>query len=329
MDLQNDSHLTKLAQEKLKTIPGSLFVTANVSDYSIWTKIQALRHHRLEELVDGDGIQRGVSPDVKEAFLVDSKTAKQAHLETDALRKVLTGGKQVKRYFIEYPDLLLIYTERDTNLRELPNIRAYIDQFKSQITCKEVKQRKHSIYALHRAREEKIFLKKRKLLGVITEDEIVVALDECQTFATDGLYLFGVKDGFSMQYIMGILNSRLFVFIYRLLAIESGRVLAQVKPTVLAQLPIRAIDFADRQAKSRHDRIVQLVDQRLDMQKKLANAHTPQEKSSLERQITANNTQLDNLVYESYGLSGEEIQTVEAELETKVRRTGRGKALQA
>jgi hypothetical protein len=65
------------------------------------------------------------------------------------------------------------------------------------------------------------------------------------------------------------------------------------------------------------------------MQKKLANAHTPQEKSSLERQITANNTQLDSLVYESYGLSAEEIQTVEAELETKMRRTRRGKALQA
>ena len=246
VDLENESHLTKLAQDRLKGIPGSLFVTANVADYSIWTKIKAVRHHRLDELVDEDGIQRGVSPDLKEAFIVDSKTAKQEHLETQALRSVLTGGKQVKRYFIEHPDLLLIYTERDTNLRELPNIRAYIDQFKSQITCKEVKQKKHSIYALHRAREEKLFLKKRKLLGVITEDEIVLAIDESQTFVTDGLYLFGIKDGFNLQYIMGILNSRLFIFVYRLLAIESGRVLAQVKPTVLAQLPIRAIDFDDR-----------------------------------------------------------------------------------
>ena len=319
----------KLAQDRLKGIPGSLFVTANVADYSIWTKIKAVRHHRLDELVDEDGIQRGVSPDLKEAFIVDSKTAKQEHLETQALRSVLTGGKQVKRYFIEHPDLLLIYTERDTNLRELPNIRAYIDQFKSQITCKEVKQKKHSIYALHRAREEKLFLKKRKLLGVITEDEIVLAIDESQTFVTDGLYLFGIKDGFNLQYIMGILNSRLFIFVYRLLAIESGRVLAQVKPTVLAQLPIRAIDFDDRQDKFRHDRIVQLVDERIDMQKKLTSAHTPQEKNSLERQITANNSQLDSLVYQSYGLSPEEIQLVEAKLETKAKPKGKGKKLQA
>jgi hypothetical protein len=326
-DLENDANMTKLAQNKIRAIPGSLFVTSNVEHYAIWTKIKAIRHHRLEDLVDEDGIQRGVSPDLKEAFLVDSKLAKGARFEESALRRVLTGGKQVKRYFIEYPDLLLVYTARHTNLRDLPNIRAYIDQFKSQITCKEVKQHKHSIYALHRARDENIFLKKRKLIGVITEDQIVLALDECQTFATDGLYLFGVKDGVSVQYIMGVLNSRLFVCIYRLLAIESGRVLAQVKPTVLAQLPIRAVDFSDRQDRARHDLIVKLVDDRLDMQKKLTRSQTPQENNALERQIAANDKQIDNLVYDAYGLTHEEIETIEGDSEV-IPRASVGKTLQ-
>lgn len=105
--------------------------------------------------------------------------------------------------------------------------------------------------------------------------------------------------------------------------------LAQVKPTVLAELPIRAIDFADRQQKTHHDRIVQLVDGRIDMQKKLACARTPQEKSSLERQITVNNTQIDGLVYEAYGLTPEEIQTVERESEMEVRRAARRKTVRA
>jgi len=150
------SSFVKVRQDKLRSVPGSLFVTANVGHYSIWTKVNSVPHRRLGELVDEDGIQRGVSPDLKEAFLVDSKTARQMHLEKHALRKALTGGKQVKRYFIDYPDLLLIYTQRETNVRDLPNIRSYIDQFKEQITCKEVKQHKHSLYALHRARDESI-----------------------------------------------------------------------------------------------------------------------------------------------------------------------------
>ena len=309
--MADQSQFSSVMQDKVLSVPGALFVTANIAHYSIWTKISSIQHNKLEELVDEDGIQRGVSPDLKEAFLVDAKTAKQARLETHALRKVVTGGRQVKRYFIDYPDLLLIYTKRDTNIRELPNIRTYIDQFKSKITCKEVQQHKHSIYALHRARDENIFIKEKKLLGVITEDEIVIALDERRTFATDGLYVFGLRKDVSTQYVMGILNSRLFVFIYRLLALESGRVLAQVKPTVLTQLPIRALDLGNRQDKAKYDRVIQHVDDRLALHKQLALAKTPQEKSSLERQIAANDAQINGIVYSLYSLTSEEIQTVE------------------
>ncbi len=200
---------------------------------------------------------------------------------------------------------MLIYTQRETNIRDLPNIRAYIDKFRDRITCKEVAERKHSIYALHRARDEKIFLKKKKVVGVITEDEIVLAIDERQTFATDGIYLFGLNKDVSAEYVVGVLNSDLFVFVYRLLAIESGRVLAQVKPTVLAQLPIRR-----SHGSSTHDQIVALVKQREDIQSRLAEAKTPAEITSLERHIFANHSQLNDLVYALYDLSTEQVKTI-------------------
>jgi type I restriction-modification system DNA methylase subunit len=310
-EIQNKARFVRLAQGSIHEVPGSLFVTSNLGQYVIWTKVLTAPNEKLENLVDEDGIQRGVSPDLKEAFLVDSETAKRQCLEMHKLRKVVTGGRQVKRYFIERPDLLLIYTNRQDSFRELPNIRAYIDQFKERITCKEVKQHKHSIHALHRARDENIFLKKRKLLGVITEDEIVLAQDDEQTFATDGLYLFGIREPIDSKYVMGILNSRLFVFIYRLLALESGRVLAQVKPTVLAQLPIRTITFSNKSDKFRHDRMVKLVEEMLELHKRLSAAKTPQEKTALERQIIATDAQIDRLVYDLYGLTEDEIKIVE------------------
>jgi len=91
---------------------------------------------------------------------------------------------------------------------------------------------------------------------VITEDEIVLAPDDQQTFETDGLYLFALRHASEADYVLGILNSRLFVFLYRLLAIETGRVLAQVKRTGLAQVPIREGDMLYRAATDRHDGIV-------------------------------------------------------------------------
>jgi hypothetical protein len=43
----------------------------------------------------------------------------------------------------------------------------------------------------------------------------------------------------------------------------------------------------------------------------LFSAKTPGEKTSLERQITATDTQIDQLVYELYGLTDDEIKIVE------------------
>ncbi len=242
---------------------------------------------------------------------MDSKTVKKYSLERTKLRRVLTGGKQVKRFYIEYPDLWLIYTINTDDFKKFPNIRSYIDQFKSEITCKEVKQGKHSIYSLHRGRDQQIFLKPKKLLGVITEDEIVVAMDDTQVFASDGLYLFGVRDFIDINYLMGILNSRLFVFIYRLLSLEKGRVLAQVKPTLLHQLPIRQINLSSPADKSRHDRMVKLVERMLALHQQLAAAKIEHEKTALQRQIEATDRQIDALVYELYELTDDEIKIVE------------------
>ena len=128
-EMADDSRFLRIEQEKLGKIPGALFLTANVNHYSIWTKLGRVQHRRLEELADDEGIQRGVSPDLK-AFLVDSDTASELKLEKEVLRRVITGGKHVKRYFIEYPDLLLIYTRRETDFRALPNVRSFIDGFR-------------------------------------------------------------------------------------------------------------------------------------------------------------------------------------------------------
>ena len=74
---------------------------------------------------------------------------------------------------------------------------------------------------------------------------------------------------------------------------------------------IRTINFADPIDKARHDRMVALVNQMLDLNKRLQDARLEQEKTQLSRQIAATDVAIDRLVYELYGLTAEEIQTVE------------------
>jgi type I restriction-modification system DNA methylase subunit len=300
-----------LLQDNINDIPTSLFITKNVSHYKILARILSSCQNRLKDYMDQDGIQRGVSPDLKEAFIVDSNQIREYRLESAYLRKVLTGGKQVRRYHIDYPDLWLIYTNRNENFQNIPNICRYIDKFRSEITCREVIEGKHPLYALHRPREEKIFLKSRKLLGVITQDRIIVALDDSQFFATDGLYLLSLRENLNYYYFLGILNSKLFVFLYRLLTLEKGRVLAQVKPTILKKLPIKSIDFSNKIESDSHDRLVSLVEQMMSLHNRIKTVNSPNEKKVIQKQIEITDRQIDQLVYQLYELTDAEIAIVE------------------
>jgi hypothetical protein len=79
----------------------------------------------------------------------------------------------------------------------------------------------------------------------------------------------------------------------------------------IEKLPIRPIDFSDKQDAARHDRMVSLVTRMLDLNKKAADASLPADKEMYKRQIDATDREIDGLVYELYGLTDEEIKIVE------------------
>jgi Eco57I restriction endonuclease. len=115
----------------------------------------------------------------------------------------------------------------------------------------------------------------------------------------------------SMKYVTGLLNSKLLDWFIKIVSttFHGGYFAANKQFSV--QLPIRPIDFSDPEDVSRHDRMVQLVDGMLELNKKLAEANTGHEKTLLQRQIDVTDRQIDRLVYELYDLTEEEIEIVE------------------
>ena len=71
------------------------------------------------------------------------------------------------------------------------------------------------------------------------------------------------------------------------------------------------INFSDPADRARHDQMVELVQRMLELHKRLAEAKTPLDRTTLQRQIVATDKQIDRLVYELYGLTEEEIGIVE------------------
>ena len=61
----------------------------------------------------------------------------------------------------------------------------------------------------------------------------------------------------------------------------------------------------------RHDRLVALVERMLELHKRLASARASADREMYQRQIEATDREIDQLVYELYGLTEGEIEIVE------------------
>ena len=59
--------------------------------------------------------------------------------------------------------------------------------------------------------------------------------------------------------------------------------------------------------------MVELVERMLTLNKQLVASKTPDKKTRLQRQIDATDQQIDQLVYELYGLTEDEIKIIEGE----------------
>lgn len=128
-----------------------------------------------------------------------------------------------------------------------------------------------------------------------------------QTAGLKTLQIIVSADGTSppLLYLQGIIASRLINFwCVNYLADDMNQ-------SYLERLPIRTIDFNDPADVARHDRMVALVECMLDLNPRLAAANLDREKAGLRRQIDATDRQIDELVYELYGLDADEIALVE------------------
>jgi len=117
--------------------------------------------------------------------------------------------------------------------------------------------------------------------------------------------------GYKLRFILGLILSRALGWYWRQSFFDQKETFPKIKKESLLSIPVPRINFGNASERFRHDQVVKFVELILELQKRLSAARTPQERISLQRQITAADAQIDRLVYELYGLTGEEIEIVE------------------
>ena len=124
------------------------------------------------------------------------------------------------------------------------------------------------------------------------------------------VYFIPIED----LYLLAILNSNLIFHYFKRNATvigdadKSGR-LRWFSQDVL-KIPIRRINFSAPHDKQMHNKIIQLVKSMLDLQKKKTKARSERDIYIIQHQIEATDREIEQLVYELYGLTEEEIKIV-------------------
>ena len=115
-------------------------------------------------------------------------------------------------------------------------------------------------------------------------------------------------------FFLGILNSKLLWFFLKATGYTLRGGYFTFKTEYLKPFPISTIDFSNPDEKAQHDKLVALVDNMLELQKKYQEARMERDKELYERQIKVVDAQIDRLVYELYELTEEEVKVVEGSI---------------
>lgn len=269
--------LVRAALESLRWTPSSPLVTRLLQCRPQLGQIAEVKDVGLNYWTEGRGKTRGGS--IADRVLYNGK-------REDPRDRPYLKGRDVERYLISFGSHWLRHDyEKRLNLR--------VDTF----------------------RFSPDFLERAKIVYRQTADRIIASLDSKKLLTDKTLHVIVLKsdwDGkLDLRYMLALLNSRLMTYLYKAVSQEEGRTFAQVKVFRVKQLPIRLLELSDPRDKSRHERIVRLVDQMQDAKKQLAAARSDKDKNYYENKCAALDRQVDAIVYDLYRMTEEEIGIVE------------------
>ena len=144
---------------------------------------------------------------------------------------------------------------------------------------------------------------------------IDVAIDEeGKLNPINTVYVIKSKDkSISIKFILGILCSKLMTFYartkYLTTSMRGGYI--ELRVFEIETLPIPTIDISNNNDKDKHDALVSLVDQMIELKQKEAAEPNQQLKTMITRQIESLDNSIDTAVYQLYNLTDDEIKVIE------------------
>ncbi|MEO7046738.1 MAG: TaqI-like C-terminal specificity domain-containing protein [Ferruginibacter sp.] len=263
----------------------------------------------------------GIKTGLNEAFVI-SKEIRDRILSTDKnsgdLIKPFLGGREIKRYgALENTSYLILIPKGFTNTKfantknawrlfqqEYPSLTSHLETYKE---AAEKRTDKGDYWWELRACDYYTEFEKPKIIFPDIAMRMQASYDEDILYCTNTAYILPVQD----KYLLGILNSNLTQFIYTKLSTSiRGGYLRFIRQYV-EDLPIKVVDDTATKNKRLKNEIIRLVDLILTTKRELYISRLSNKQEELNSKANQYSGKIDNLVYELYGLTKEEIDLIE------------------
>lgn len=247
----------------------------------------------LEQL--GAKIRLGLATGNNDAFVIDKNQRKEfikLNRNNSEIIKPILRGRDIFRYSYEISNQYILLTKNGVNVKkDYPDIYNYLDGF-GQSFKKRGAQGQH--WTNLRAVAFFEDFKKSKIVWIELTDTGRFALCEDEIYLLNSAYFLLPPLNIDIKYLLGVLNSRLIYFYLGLIAETSGMGVNRWINNYVKEFPIVQATVDDQKP------IIKFVDRILAAKRGNPQADT----SAWEREI-------DQLVYQLYGLTKDEVKIVE------------------
>lgn len=167
---------------------------------------------------------------------------------------------------------------------------------------------KYDIRTIHSCKREDIFLSEEKIFFRRVSSSLIGTIDVDKFYALNTLVVLNKKEAIkeSLKFILGLFNSQVYNFYYRKFLKSSKKVFSEIQARQIGQLPFPSI--VTKGDWDKHDRIVKNVELLLRLNIELKNNKST---SQIEQRIEHSEDDINQMVYELFQLTKDEITSIE------------------
>lgn len=220
---------------KQSSLNDSGWVLINEAERNITKKIEQSSSYTLNDICNSF---QGIITGCDKAFIIDEKTIENEGIEREFIRKWIKS-KVIRKNYLEAESKYIIYTDGIKNIALYPNILKHLSDYKDKLSMRrECKKGIRNWYELQWGRNRNIF-ENKKIVFPFKSSSNRFALDSGSYFSAD-IYSLMLKDGvsFTYEYLLYILNSKVYEFYFKTFAKKLGNDLYEYYPNTLMKLRI-------------------------------------------------------------------------------------------